>query len=268
MANLMVTCAFDIGNNCAPESHLIQATDSKPAQSVAIFGASRGLGRELAVGFAKRAEVKSILIVARTADQLHRLAVELRRVRARLDDLAVHVLTFDLSKSAKLDVLMHALQEHQVHKVIYAAGGGPYGLFEERPWPSHEWALQVNLLTPAQLLHAALAKKGPQLKQWIFVGSAIAEGAGDPRAASYAAAKHGLVGLYSSLRAESPDFDVRLYSPGYMDTGLLPKSAPQRQTPGLVQPPAQVARDFLTWCFNDRYHGDHRKFTSLSTSLA
>jgi NAD(P)-dependent dehydrogenase (short-subunit alcohol dehydrogenase family) len=79
----------------------------------------------------------------------------------------------------------------------------------------------------------------------ILLGSAVAEASADPGAASYCAAKHALKGLIASLRAEIPAWDLRLFSPGYMDTEMLPGNAAARRQG--VYSPARMARELWDW---------------------
>ena len=94
------------------------------------------------------------------------------------------------------------------------------------------------------MLHALVSAKAP-IPQVILVGSSVAESAADPKAASYCAAKHALRGLFLSLREEYPDWDLRLFSPGYMDTDMLPPHALVRKKG--VHDPARVASDLWSW---------------------
>ena len=74
-----------------------------------------------------------------------------------------------------------------------------------------------------------------------LVGSAVAQDKPDPGASSYSSAKHGLKGLCESLQKESPKCAIHLFSPGYMDTDLLPANAWPRQQ-GLVEDVNSVAK--------------------------
>ncbi|MBK7960771.1 MAG: hypothetical protein IPK04_05925 [Bdellovibrionales bacterium] len=77
--------------------------------------------------------------------------------------------------------------------------------------------------------------RSPHFKQGIFIGSQIAERNPDINAASYTAAKHALLGIISTLQKEALEgkdtkkaslaHDLRLFSPGYMNTSLLPPTA-------------------------------------------
>lgn len=191
-----------------------------------ILGASRGLGAQLATY--ARAEGWDVTGLS-------------RKVQAQGAGFTAILADFTKAEGQET-VLQHVLQ-NPFKKLFYVAGGGPFGLFHERSWKDHQWALEVSFLFPAKLLHA-LACAG-RFQQTIIVGSSIAESDADPMAASYAAAKHALKGLVLSLRQEYPQWDLRLFSPGYMDTDMLPPNAAVRK-PG-VYDPAVVARELWTW---------------------
>lgn len=154
----------------------------------------------------------------------------------------------DFSARSQWDRIVDEVQEFQPQRLIYVAGGGPFGMFHQKAWGAHEWAFHVNFLFPAFLAHALLQKPG--IQQMIFIGSAIAESTVDPRAASYSASKHALKGLVSNLSNEYKNLDIRLFSPGYMQTGMLPaNSEPVKK--GLARDPGQVAIEIINWMQED-----------------
>lgn len=158
---------------------------------------------------------------------------------------SVETLRLDFSQPADFEKVAQHVDVFCPDRLFYIAGGGPYGDFVEKQWKDHQWALQVSFLTPMKLFHHCLKK--PFLKQIIAVGSAIAEDKADSGAASYAAAKHGLKGLLHSLQAET-DKDVRLFSPGYINTEMLPLAAQSRLAPGVkIHQPEDLAREFIDW---------------------
>ncbi len=156
----------------------------------------------------------------------------------------------DFSKKDKwpqyVDVL---LNQEKPQRLIYFSAGGPYGEYKKFEWKDHEWAFNVSFIFPAFLLHSALSIAGASRpKQIIFIGSAIAENKPDPRASMYCASKHALKGLISSVQLEEPQMDIRLYSPGYMDTPMLPANSWPRQKAlgqNLVQKVDTVAQDLI-----------------------
>lgn len=162
--------------------------------------------------------------------------------------------SMDFTQPTAVESTLQSLKEFQPHQMIYCAGGGPYGTFHQKPWHSHLWAFHLNLIFPAHLTHAIISIKDSsfaELKQIIFVGSSVAENHSDPGASSYSAAKHGLRGLIQSLVVEYPfsisNIDLRLFSPPYMNTQLLPKNAKPRQNNFPLAEPDDMACDLLNW---------------------
>jgi short-subunit dehydrogenase len=212
-------------------------------ETIAFLGCSRGLGKSVCLEMDKKIEAKNFLLFSRNEVHLYHLASQLRNPNK--------VITSDFSKRENLSSIIERLKEHQVSRVFYFAGGGPYGFFAKKQWKDHLWALQVSFLMPAQLLHQVLSDKDLNcVKQLIFIGSSVADENPDPMAASYSSAKHGLKGLVESIQSEGCDKDLRLFRPGYMNTDLLPINATPRQSGADLQEPDIVAEKFVEWALN------------------
>ncbi len=156
----------------------------------------------------------------------------------------------DFSKIEDQRKILDSLREMKPERIFYFAGGGPFGEFATKEWKDHQWALEVNFLFPARLLHSVLGNLA-SVKQIVFVGSLIAEEKPHPLGASYGTGKSALKGLLSSIVAENnSSIDIRLFSPGYMDTQMLPKNAyPRREGVKLLSPDF-VAEKFCEWVNN------------------
>lgn len=198
-----------------------------------ILGASRGLGAALAAEISKSAY--AVTGFARKSEPMVKLQAQFPLFEYQLVDFSVR---------ADQDAVIHYVLEQDCRKVFCVAAGGPFGPFQEREWKDHLWAWEVSFLFYARLLHALLKERKFET-QVIAVGSSVAENLPDPKAASYCAAKHALKGLVMSLRSENPDWDLRLFSPGYMDTEMLPRQASVRQQ-GVYQPDI-IARELWLW---------------------
>lgn len=204
-----------------------------------ILGASRGLGRAFSLEAAQTLGPESeLLLVARKRNALESLRSEVEEKGIRAE-----VLSADFALKEAQPLVLEKLADWNPQRIFYFAGGGPYGRFEDKDWKDHEWALQVSALFPLRLLHASL--KWPKVQQWVFIGSAIAENSADPFAVSYAASKHALLGALRSVQAETSK-DIRMFSPGYMDTDLLPPNAKARQG-GRLWPVEIVGRKLRQW---------------------
>ncbi len=161
----------------------------------------------------------------------------------------------DLARPEGQDQVIRALLDGDQAKIFCVAGGGPYGPFGGPQWKDHEWAWEVSFRSHARVLHALAQAK--RFDQVILIGSSVAENSGDAGAASYASAKHALRGLYASLRLDYPRWDVRMCSPGYMDTSLLPLNAEVRSEG--VYDPRQVAQEIWDWS-NTADIGGHKVY--------
>lgn len=200
----------------------MKASKINPAEKIVLLGASRGLGQAVA----RRLQEMNVEVTCFSRSSLEAM---------------------DFSKEAEWPNFIDRLAKLNPDRLFYFAGGGPHGEYFKKEWKDHLWSLRVNFLFPAFLL--SQIAEFSSLKQVVFVGSAIAESEPDPQAASYAAGKAALKNLLLSIHVEqkSPQLDLRLFSPGYMDTGLLPANAWPRRQPGLVKAPAAVADAFLEW---------------------
>lgn len=210
----------------------------------AILGASRGLGAELAKILKTEGGASSLFLASRKLEPIK--------------SSSIHQMSCDFTKAEDQTKLFEALKTFSPTLLLYVAGGGPYGEFFSKSWKDHAWALELNLLFPAKLLHFAGGNL-ENLKEALFIGSDIAEAKPDPRAASYSASKHGLRGLLISVAEENPRVKVRLYSPGYMDTLMLPPNAKARQSGQVIHKPNIVAQDIVQW-LRSGDTASHRKF--------
>jgi short-subunit dehydrogenase len=198
-----------------------------------LLGASRGLGQS----FLKKAVSEQVSV----HNFSRKPAMESSLVRSH---------AFDFAEELQWEKLFQKIQDLAPERVFYFAGGGPFGLYQSKNWKDHQWALRVSFECPAFLLHSFL-RQPAALRQFVVIGSAIAESHADPQAGSYSSAKHAMKGLITSVQSEQKTpFDLRLFSPGYIDTGLLPANAWPRQQVGLVKSPAEVAEMLWAWIHN------------------
>lgn len=150
----------------------------------------------------------------------------------------------DFSNVDQWEMILTRIRELNPTRIIYCAGGGPYGSFGQFQWKAHAWALRTTFEFPAFLIHSLIREPLANLAQVAVIGSTIAESQPDAGAVAYAAAKHALRGLVTSLQKEGINYDLRLLSPGYMSTDLLPlDSAPRRE--GRARDPFKIAAQMI-----------------------
>ncbi len=206
-------------------------------ERVAFLGCSRGLGRAVCHQMNREARPDFSLLVSRKKEDLKSLAFEIGGES--------QVVPMDFSKESNVFSLLEMIKKQKIKRLFYFAGGGPYGSFVSKEWKDHQWAFQVNFLTPAFLLHQLLGENS--LEQMVFVGSMIVDNKPDPLTTSYSCSKQALHFLVTSVTGESPEKDLRLFRPGYMDTDLIPPRASVRQDGTGLLDPKETARQFVSW---------------------
>lgn len=206
--------------------------EDRSAHKFILLGASRGLGWATYQGLSKKYPSSEFLLISRKISD------------DTLQNSKASVMRYDFSKELTSEFFTQ-ISNFKPTTIIYFAAGGPYGNFQDKKWTDHQWALNVSFLFPAQLLHALLQKAPETLQKFLVVGSAIAENKPDPMAASYCAAKHALRGLISTVKEENKSaFKIELFSPGYIETDLLPAQSWPRQQ-GLAASAENVAAQLI-----------------------
>lgn len=183
---------------------------------VVLTGASSGIGRIAAYAFA--AHGAHLVLASRDEAALTETADECRRLGGE----ALVVVT-DVTRGESVQALAGKALEQggRIDIWINNAGVGSVGGFEETPLEAHEQVVQTDLLGYLRGAHAVLPQFKSQgqgiLINTLSVGSWVAQ----PYAASYSAAKFGLVGLTEALRGELvdwPDIHVCNLYPAVIDT--------------------------------------------------
>ncbi len=200
-----------------------------------ITGASRGLGRHLALQLAQRGH--RVLACARDAERLQTLAAE--------SGGAVVPVVVDLADAAQIGPRLSAAIAGEAHLsgVVNNAGFGVYKPFLEHSEAESIQLVQVNLTAAIQVCHAVLPRLLAQGRGHIVnVGSDLAR---RPLAnmAVYAAAKHGLAGFSHSLLREvkAAGVKVSLVNSGIVDTDFGGTAEGSRDAHWSLRP-AQLAQ--------------------------
>ena len=164
---------------------------------VVITGASSGFGKGAARKFA--AAGASVVLAARRGQLLEDLARECEAAGGHA--LAVPT---DVSKQADVEALAQAAvaQFGRVDVWVNNAGGGALGRFEEVPLADHVQVIETDLLGTLYGSYAAMRQFREQGSGILINVASVIGKVPAPYFASYAAAKHGVVGLSGSLRQE------------------------------------------------------------------
>lgn len=187
-----------------------------------IIGASDGIGAAVARAWAKRGA--RLILSARSTEKLQSLATELGPEHV--------VLPLDIGTRSSVDEVAAKIDEiGPLSRVLHFAALYDPGKVEELDPVMAAKIITTNLTGSfhvAQVAPSLLIKDG----QLAFCGS-VAGYIGLPQGQIYSATKAGVINLAESLRSElAGQVDVRLVSPGFVDTRLTQRN--RFRMPGLV----------------------------------
>jgi NAD(P)-dependent dehydrogenase (short-subunit alcohol dehydrogenase family) len=188
-----------------------------------ITGASQGLGRALALAYAK--EGARVVINARSEESIRPVAEEVESTGAEVLALAA-----DVSKSADVERLVDAALERfdKVDVLVNNAGLlGPRVAIVE--YPEDEWrrVIDANLSGPF-LVSKAIVPHMPEGGSIVNVVSGVSV-EGRPRWGAYSVSKFGVEGLTQILATELEERGIRVNAvdPGGMRTEMRAAAYPE-----------------------------------------
>lgn len=187
-------------------------------KSAIISGASRGIGREIALTLAK--EGCNLTVCARSADKLASLKREAEALGVRCEAVAVDLRSTDNIRRVVDDA---AVKFGGVGILVNNAGvivpDGILGVTEE-DW---DMTMETNLKAQFFLAQSALRYMKEKGEGYIInISSTVALGA-KPGVTSYSVSKYGVMGMSEALYQEAKTYGVKVSTiyPGVTDTEML-----------------------------------------------
>ncbi len=188
-------------------------------KSALVTGASRGIGRAIAVELAR--EGADVALVGRDHDALEATAAAVREARA---DARVLTIAADVADPAAVDAFVaRTIAGHgRVDIAVANAGQAIDGLIVRSKPADIDRMLDVNLKSAFYLLSAVSRPMMKQRSGAIVLVSSIVGIAGNAGQAAYSAAKAGLLGLAKSVAKELGSRNVRVnaVAPGLIETAM------------------------------------------------
>ncbi len=183
-----------------------------------VTGASRGIGRAIALSFARAGA--ELGLCARDDGGLADTAQLARAFGVRV--VSQHC---DISAATEVSAFADSIErELGVPDVlVHNAGVVERARLDEMSESAWDHVLDVNLKGPFLLSRALLPRmRARRSGRIIFIGS-ISGTLGTPLLGAYCAAKHGLIGLSRALAEELRDehIQVNVINPGSVDTDML-----------------------------------------------
>ena len=216
-------------------------------KKILITGASQGLGREMALRFAREGAA-GLSIVARHVDELTKVREEIRQIAPNIDIVAIEA---DVSKPRDIERIVattHAQFKGRLDVLVNNAstiGPSPMPSLLDYPVEDFREVLDTNLIGPFLLIKNAL----PAM---IECGGSIINVTSDAGQVGYAGwgaygiSKFGLEGMSQTWASELEDSGVRVnwVDPGNMNTAMHRAAEPE-EDPSEWASPADVTDVFI-----------------------
>ncbi|QDV26530.1 SDR family NAD(P)-dependent oxidoreductase [Aureliella helgolandensis] len=188
------------------------------SQTTLVTGASSGIGKELAIQFAKHGD--NVVLVARSEDKLNDLAEQIRRDY----EVVATVICSDLGTTDGVDRLCNQLKDQSIviDTLVNNAGFGALGKFAELSIDRQTNMLMVNVVALTRLTRALLPAMIERGQGGVLnVGSIAAYQAG-PNMSVYYASKAYVLSFTEGLREElaGTGLHVTCLEPGATETGF------------------------------------------------
>jgi 3-oxoacyl-[acyl-carrier protein] reductase len=198
-----------------------------------VTGAGRGIGK--AIGLALGACGAHVVPAARSEDQIHALAEQIKAVGGQATPLRL-----DLTQESSILSVFKQIQQRlgKLDILVNNAGLGLYGPIREFHTEDLDKLLAVNLRGAFLCCREALRLMEPRKSGYIINISSVVGFKAYVNQAAYTATKHGLVGLTKTLAQEAQPHGIRvsIVSPGGVDTDLVRAARPDLDPAVLLQP--------------------------------
>ncbi|GAB4539821.1 MAG: 3-ketoacyl-ACP reductase [Pleurocapsa sp.] len=186
-----------------------------------ITGASRGIGRAIALALAQQ-DLKTLILVARDRAKLAELATEIQSFNSSLE---VVVLPLDLTqvKAVNMTLIKAWRQFGPIQILINCAGVAHQSTFLQTNPSQIEAEVSLNLMGTYTITRLIAKRMVHQREGTIVNVSSLMGKIAAPTMATYSATKFALVGFTQALRAELAPENVRVVSllPSLTDTDMV-----------------------------------------------
>jgi NAD(P)-dependent dehydrogenase (short-subunit alcohol dehydrogenase family) len=216
-------------------------------KNILITGASQGLGRAMALRFAREGAA-GLSLVARHGNQLNKVQDEIRKVGPKI---SIVVIEADVSKPRDIErVVATTLAQFKGHLDVLVnnastIGPSPMPNLLDYPVEDFREVLDTNLIGPFLLIKNALPAMIERGGSIINVTSDAGQ-VGYPGWGAYGISKFGLEGMSQTWASELEDTGVRVnwVDPGNMNTAMHRAAEPE-EDPTEWANPADVTDVFL-----------------------
>ena len=213
-----------------------------------ITGATGGLGKEIAIEFAKKG--CNLFLTGRNRTKLENLKSEIQKID---NVISIEYQLTDLRKDTELNLLISTIRQKfkQIHILVNCAGIFPVNEISKSSIDDYDNCMSLNVRAPF-----ILSKEFSQdmvNNRWGRIVNIASSGAynGLKKTIIYRSSKHALLGLTRSLYSELKEHNVRTFciSPGPiktdMGTEIITKENPNEDYESFMNP--QEIAEFITF---------------------
>ena len=206
-----------------------------------VTGASRGIGRAIALEFAHQG-VGRLLLVARSSQNLETLAAEVEAL-----GVAAVVIPLDLTSHAEVSVaIAQTWRDHgPIHVLINCAGVAHQMPFLRTNLPNVQSEINTNLMGMYAITRQVARRMVARQEGTIVNVSSLMGKIAAPTMSTYSATKFAIVGFTQALRGELADHQVKVLAllPSLTDTEMVEGFQPFRWM--VKMSPKQVAKALM-----------------------
>ncbi|MBH8554160.1 SDR family NAD(P)-dependent oxidoreductase [Nostocaceae cyanobacterium CENA357] len=212
-----------------------------------ITGASRGIGRAIALELAQQG-MQRLILVARDRRKLVEVADEIEAMGVQTTILAI-----DLTRTAEVNIAIAQLWRNYgpIHLLVNCAGVAYQTSFLRSKLPQVQEELSVNLLG-MYTLTSLIARRMASQKQGTIVNvSSLMGKVAAPTMATYSATKFAILGFTQALRRELAEYNIQVKAllPSLTDTDMVRDLKLFRWV--IPMSPQQVAQALIIGLQND-----------------
>ncbi len=183
-----------------------------------ITGASRGIGRAIAIELAQQG-AKRLLLVARDKERLAEVATQIEAL-----GVEVVMLALDLTQPVEINIaIAQAWRNHgPIHLLVNCAGVAHQAPFLQSQLPKISEEIAINLMGMYTLTRLVARRMAAQREGTIVNVSSLMGKVAAPTMASYSATKFAIVGFTQALRGELAAHNIRVIAllPSLTDTDM------------------------------------------------
>lgn len=213
----------------------------------AVTGASRGIGRAIALALA--AEGATVVALARTPEALQGVCREIAAAGGQAEPFTLDVSCEEQVKAA----IAHIRQRYgRLDILVNCAGIGVFGPLLEVSTEDWDRVMAVNARGPFLMCREAIPLMVASGGGCIVNISSVVGLKGYVRQGAYVASKHALMGMTKVLAQEAQPLGIRVHAlcPGGVDTDMIGDARPDLDRSQLIQP-AEIAA-LVLWLVQQR----------------